>query len=81
MKKKYILFTGTWQPIREEDKLEIEKKIHEGHNVLICIENIEPDELKPLTAQETESEIKRIFWKYLSEEKIKTLIIPELEND
>lgn len=78
-KKKYTILIGIWQPITNQDKLEIEKKIQEGHNILLLIQDVEKSESKPLNAMEVESELKKIFWKYLSEEKIKTLIIPEIE--
>lgn len=78
-RKKYTMIIGTWQPITEQDRYEIESKISDGHNILIGIQDIEPTDSKPLTAKQVEIDIKKIFWKYLSDEKIKTLIIPEIE--
>lgn len=73
------MIIGYWQPLTRSEQSEIEKKISEGHNLLICIQDAEPSQTKPLSAKEVESELKKVFWKYLSEEKIKTLIIPEIE--
>lgn len=73
------MIIGRWQPLTDEDKSIIEQKISEGHNILICITDNEPSSDKPLTSKEVESELKKVFWKYLSEEKIKTIIIPEIE--
>ena len=68
-----------WGNLTEENKKVIENEINDGHNVLLCITDCEPTENYPLNADEVEAELKKVFWKHLSDEKIKIIVIPEIE--
>lgn len=78
--KQYSMFIGRWQPWHSGHKWLIDQRLNEGKNVLICIRDIEPDEKNPFTAQEVERTIKNQLWRYLTDEKIKVMIIPDIES-
>jgi nicotinamide mononucleotide adenylyltransferase len=78
--KQYSMFIGRWQPWHEGHRWLIDQRLNEGKNVLICIRDIEPDEKNPYTAQEVERNIRNELWKYLSNETIKIMIIPDIES-
>jgi hypothetical protein len=54
--------------------------IEDGKNVLICIRDIKPDEKNPFTPQEVEMKIKRDLWQLLGDERVKVIIIPDIES-
>ena len=58
----------------------VDKIINEGKNVLICIRDIQPDEKNPFTAQEVEANIKKELWTLLSDERVKVIVIPDIES-
>jgi len=58
----------------------VDECLNEGKNVLICIRDIQPDDKNPFSAQEVESNIKKELWKYLTDEKVKVMIIPDIES-
>ena len=78
--KQYSMFIGRWQPWHNGHKWLIDQRLNEGKNVLICIRDIETDEKNPYTAQEVERNIRNELWKYLSNETIKIMIIPDIES-
>lgn len=78
--KQYSMFIGRWQPWHEGHRWLIDQRLNEGKNVLICIRDIKPDEKNPFSAQEVESNIKNQLWKLIGEQRIKVLIIPDIES-
>ena len=78
--KQYSMFIGRWQPWHDGHKWLIDQRLNEGKNVLICIRDIEPNEKNPFTAQEVENNIKRELWKLVGEERVKVMIIPDIES-
>ena len=78
--KKYSMLVGIFQPFNEGHKWIVNQCLDEGKNVLICIRDIKPDEKNPFTAQEVERTIKNELWKYLTSEKVKVMIIPDIES-
>lgn len=78
--KQYSMFIGRWQPWHQGHKWLIDQRLNEGKNVLICIRDIQPDDKNPFSAQEVESNIKKELWKYLTDEKVKVMIIPDIES-
>jgi FAD synthase len=78
--KQYSMFIGRWQPWHEGHQWLIDQRLQEDKNVLICIRDVKPDENNPFTAQQVEVELKRKLWRYLSDEKIKIMIIPDIES-
>ena len=78
--KQYSMFIGRWQPWHEGHRWLIDQRLNEGKNVLICIRDIEPNEKNPFTAQEVEANIKRELWQLLGSERVKVLVIPDIES-
>lgn len=78
--KQYSMFIGRWQPWHKGHRWLIDQRLNEGKNVLICIRDIEPDEKNPFTAQEVERMIRNELWTLLSDEKVKIIIIPDIES-
>ena len=78
--KQYSMFIGRWQPWHAGHRWLIDQRLNEGKNVLICIRDIQPDEKNPFTAQEVERNIKNELWTLLSDEKVKVIVIPDIES-
>jgi len=74
------MFIGRWQPWHPGHRWLIDQRLNEGKNVLICIRDIKPDEKNPFTAQEVEANIKKELWQLVGEERVKVLIIPDIES-
>lgn len=79
-KKSYSMFIGRWQPWHSGHQWLIEQRLQQSKNVLICIRDLEPDEKNPFTAQEVENNIKKHLWRYLNDEVVKVIIIPDIES-
>ena len=47
---------------------------------MICIRDIQPDEKNPFSAQEVELNIKKELWQLVGEERVKVIIIPDIES-
>jgi len=78
--KQYAMFIGRWQPWHDGHKWLIDQALEEGKNVLICIRDIKPDEKNPYSPQEVEMNIKNKLWQLVGDEKVKVLIIPDIES-
>lgn len=78
--KQYSMFIGRWQPWHEGHRWLIDQRLNENKNILICIRDIKPDEKNPFTAQEVERNIKQELWKLIGDERVKVLIIPDIES-
>jgi cytidyltransferase-like protein len=74
------MFIGRWQPWHEGHRWLIDQRLEQGKNVLILIRDIAPNEKNPFTAQEVEVNIKKELWKLVGEERVKVLIIPDIES-
>jgi len=78
--KQYSMFIGRWQPWHSGHRWLIDQRLNEGKNILICIRDIEPDEKNPFSALEVEANIKKELWKLVGDEKVKVVIIPDIES-
>jgi cytidyltransferase-like protein len=78
--KQYSMFIGRWQPWHNGHKWLIDQRLNEGKNVLVCIRDIEPNEKNPFTAEEVEANIKRELWQLIGNERVKVMIIPDIES-
>ena len=74
------MFIGRWQPWHSGHKWLIDQRLNEGKNVLICIRDIQPDEKNPFSAQEVENNIKQELWEMIGDERVKVIIIPDIES-
>lgn len=78
--EQYSMVIGRFQPFHDGHKWLVEQCINEGKNVLICIRDIKPDEKNPYSPQEVEMNIKRELWKLVGEQRVKVMIIPDIES-
>ena len=78
--KQYSMFIGRWQPWHAGHRWLIDQRLNEGKNVLICIRDIQPDEKNPFSAQEVDRNIRNELWPLIGEERVKVLIIPDIES-
>ena len=78
--KQFSMFIGRWQPWHDGHRWLIDQRLEQGKNVLILIRDIAPNEKNPFTAQEVEVNIKKELWKLVGEERVKVLIIPDIES-
>lgn len=78
--KQYSMFIGRWQPWHSGHRWLIDQRLNEGKNVLICIRDIKPDDKNPFSPQEVEINIKRELWQLIGEERVKVIIIPDIES-
>lgn len=78
--KQYSMFIGRWQSFHEGHRWLVNQRLEQGKNVLICIRDIEPNEQNPYTAKEVETNIKKHLWKLVGEQRVKVMIIPDIES-
>lgn len=78
--KQYSMFIGRWQPWHGGHRWLVDQRLNEGKNVLICIRDIQPDEKNPFSAEEVEGNIKKELWQLVGEERVKVIIIPDIES-
>mgnify|MGYP003141738807 CR=1 FL=1 len=77
---KYSLFIGRWQPWHDGHQWLIDQRLNEGKNVCIAIRDVEPDENQPWTPQQIKDNLKIRFLKEITEDKIRVIIIPDIES-
>lgn len=78
--KQYSMVVGRFQPFHEGHKWLVNQCLNDGKNVLICIRDIKPDEKNPFTPVEVEANIKKELWQLVGEERVKVIIIPDIES-
>jgi len=77
---KYSLFIGRWQPWHDGHQWLIDQRLNEGKNVCIAIRDVEPNKNQPWTAQQIKDNLKIRFFNEIIEDKIKVIIIPDIES-
>ncbi len=78
--KQYSMFIGRWQPWHSGHRWLVDQRLNEGKNVLICIRDIKPDEKNPFSAAEVEMNIKKELWQLVGDERVKVMVIPDIES-
>jgi len=78
--KQYSMFIGRWQPWHDGHRWLIDQRLEQGKNVLICIRDIEPNEQNPFTAQEVYENILFKLYDLIIEERVKVMVIPDIES-
>jgi nicotinamide mononucleotide adenylyltransferase len=78
--KQYSMFVGRWQYWHSGHRWLIDQRLNQGKNVLICIRDVEPDNNNPFTAEEVEANIKKKLISLIEEQKVKVMIIPDIES-
>ena len=77
---RYAMFIGRWQPWHDGHRWLIDQRLEQGKNVLICIRDIEPNEQNPFTAQEVHENINIKLSDLVREERVKVMVIPDVES-
>ena len=78
--KQYSMVVGRFQPFHDGHKWLVNQCLEDGKNVLICIRDIAPDEKNPFSPEEVLNSIKNQLWKLIGEERVKVIIIPDIES-
>ena len=78
--KQYSMVVGRFQPFHDGHKWLVNQCINDGKNVLICIRDIAPDEKNPFEASEVKNNIMKELWKLIGEERVKVIVIPDIES-
>ena len=78
--KQYSMVVGRFQPFHPGHKWLVNQCLDEGKNVLICIRDIEPDEINPFTAKEVENNLNGQLLDLIVEGRVKVMVIPDIES-
>jgi len=78
--KQYSMVVGRFQPFHDGHKWLVNQCLEDGKNVLIVIRDIIPDEKNPFEASEVKNNIMKELWKLIGEEKVKVIVIPDIES-
>ena len=76
----YSMFVGRWQPLHAGHQWLFGQALEEGKNVLICIRDVQPDEKNPFTPEEVKKNIEEHYGNLITEERVKVIIIPDIES-
>jgi len=77
---KYSMFIGRWQPWHNGHQWLIDQRLKEGKNVLICIQDVIPDENNPYTSEEVYDNLKDRLSYFIRKGLVKLMIIPPIES-
>lgn len=78
--KKYSMIIGRFQPFHDGHKWLINQCLEENKKVLICIRDVEFDFNNPFTSQEVEISIIRDLQDLILSERVKVMIIPDIDS-
>lgn len=78
--KQYSMVVGRFQPFHDGHKWLVNQCLEDGKNVLIVIRDIIPDEKNPFEASEVKNNIMKELWKLIGEERVKVIVIPDIES-
>ena len=76
----WAMFIGRWQPWHAGHRWLIDQALNEGKKVLLCIRDVPTDEKNPFTPQEVEANLKRELWQLVGQEKVRVMVIPDIES-
>jgi nicotinamide mononucleotide adenylyltransferase len=79
-KTQYSMFIGRWQPWHEGHRWLIDQALNDGKKALLCIRDVEPDEKNPWSAIEIMSMLFNELSDLIEEDKVKVMIIPDIES-
>jgi nicotinamide mononucleotide adenylyltransferase len=74
------MYVGRWQPWHKGHRWLIDQRLNEGKRILLCIRDVEPDEKNPWTPQEVLVNLTYELNNLIQEDKIKIIIIPDIES-
>ena len=78
--RQYSMFVGRWQPLHVGHQWLFNQALEEGKNVLICIRDFKPDDKNPFTPDEVKKNIEDHYGELITEERVKVIIIPDIES-
>ena len=78
--KQHSMVVGRFQPFHDGHKWLVNQCLEDGKNVLIVIRDIIPDEKNPFEASEVKNNIMKELWKLIGEERVKVIVIPDIES-
>ena len=78
--KQYSMVIGRFQPFHDGHKWLVNQCLEDGKNVLIVIRDIIPDEKNPFEASEVKNNIMKELWELIGEERVKVIVIPDIES-
>ena len=77
---KYSMFIGRWQPWHDGHRWLINQRLNEGKNVLICVREVSKDDKNPYNPIEVKENVEKELKKLIDEQKVKVIIIPNIES-
>jgi nicotinamide mononucleotide adenylyltransferase len=76
----YAMFIGRWQPWHDGHRWLIDQQLNQGKKVLLCVRDVPKDEKNPWTAHEIMSMLSKELHDLITENKVKLMIIPDIES-
>ncbi len=77
---KYSMFIGRWQPWHKGHRWLIDQRLSEGKNVLICVREVSKDDKNPYDPIEVKKNVENALKELIDSEKVKVIIIPDIES-
>ncbi len=77
---KYSMFIGRWQPWHKGHRWLIDQRLNEGKNVLICVREVSKDDKNPYDPIEVKKNVENALKELIDSEKVKVIIIPDIES-
>tara|TARA_Y100000996_G_scaffold401984_1_gene373479 strand:- start:77 stop:406 length:330 start_codon:yes stop_codon:yes gene_type:complete len=74
------MFIGRWQPWHEGHRWLIDQRLNQKKNVLICIREVSQDDSNPYDPIEVKENIERELNDLISSNRVKVIIIPDIES-
>ena len=77
---KYSMFIGRWQPWHDGHRWLIDQRLNQNKNVLICIREVSQDDSNPYDPVEVKENIEKELKDLISSNRVKVIIIPDIES-
>ena len=77
---KYSMFIGRWQPWHDGHRWLIDQRLNQNKNVLICIREVGRDDSNPYDPVEVKKNIEKELNDLILAERVKVIIIPDIES-
>jgi len=77
---KYSMFIGRWQPWHDGHRWLINQRLNDKKNVLICIREVSIDDSNPYDPVEVKKNIEKELEDLISSDRVKVIIIPDIES-
>jgi len=77
---KYSMFIGRWQPWHKGHRWLIDNRLKQDKNVLICIREVDKSDSNPYNPMEVKANIEKELAELIKVNKVKVIIIPDIES-